>query len=332
MDGPQIGTLNLLVKYGEKPEQVLWTRTGSQGAVWHLASSTISQQPGQNYQVVFEALRDGFLGVMALDDISERPGICGTKKHCTFETDDCGLLVSKPQAWVRQDGAGCQGPPTDHTQSTPEGHYMFINTSTSALHSGQTAVLRSQGFPPLLGTHCVTFWYYLSSSNPGSLSVSVEEGGRQKEKSHVRRVQAEGWRHGNVTVKVQAEWQVAFVVEGAGGGPSSFLALDDFHVEEGVCLEAGSCNFESGTCGWNKPHGDWYSWDWKAGATPSLSPSPKEDHSLGTKAGHYAYVDVAVLGLGRRTAARLASEPLPSTTSSCLRFHYHMDFLGQSCK
>lgn len=48
-------------------------------------------------------------------------------------------------------------------------------------------------------------------------------------------------------------------------------------------------------------------------------------------AGHYAYVDLAVLSLGKSTA-RLASEPLASTTGSCLWFHYHMDFLGHSCK
>lgn len=48
-------------------------------------------------------------------------------------------------------------------------------------------------------------------------------------------------------------------------------------------------------------------------------------------AGHYAYVDMAVLGSGK-SAACLASEPLVPTTGACLRFHYHMDFLDHSCE
>ncbi|XP_061460449.1 apical endosomal glycoprotein [Rhineura floridana] len=330
MEGPQIGTLNLIVRYAGEPEQVLWTRKGSHGMVWHRGFSTMPQQPGQNYQVIFEALRDGFLGTMALDDITVTPGACRPQKHCSFETDNCGFSISNQQAWERQNGAGGQGPPVDHTLGTPKGHYLFINTSVDALPSGQRAALWSPpAFLPWLRTHCVTFWYYLSSSDARSLSAYVKEGGTQREVLIMSMMQAEAWLYGNFTVTVQDEWQVAFVVEGAGGGPSSYFALDDFEVKEGSCREAGSCNFELGPCGWRKPHGDWYSWDWKDGATPSQSSSPKVDHILGTKAGHYAYVDVAVLGMGRGTA-RLASEPLPPTDGACLHFYYHMDFLGQS--
>ncbi|XP_044295682.1 apical endosomal glycoprotein [Varanus komodoensis] len=330
MDGPQIGTLALLVKQAGKAEQVLWTRTGSQGAVWHRGLATISLPPGQSYQVVFEALRDGFLGAMGLDDLSVRPRACGAQKHCSFEADDCGLVASRPQTWARQDGAGGRGPPTDHTRGTPAGHYMLVNTSAAALPSGQAALLRSQAFLPLPRPQCLSFWYHPSGSSPGSLQVSVEEGSLRREMLRVSSLPAEGWRYGSFTVRVQGEWQVAFSVEGAGGGPSSFFALDDLRVAEGACLGTGSCDFESGTCGWSKPHGDWYSWDWKQGATPAQSPSPEEDHTFGTTAGHYAYVDTAALGPGRNAPARLASEPLPPTSGSCLQFYHRMDSLGQS--
>lgn len=51
---------------------------------------------------------------------------------------------------------------------------------------------------------------------------------------------------------------------------------------------AGSCDFESGLCGWS--HLAWpslggYSWDWSSGATPSRYPQPTVDHTLGTEAG-----------------------------------------------
>ncbi|XP_053138494.1 apical endosomal glycoprotein [Hemicordylus capensis] len=331
MDGPQIGTLNLKVKCAGELEQVLWTRTGSQGAVWHRGVATITHQPGGNYQVrvVFEALRNGFLGAMALDDITVTPQVCPAQKHCSFETDGCGFSVERQDSWVRQDGLAGQGPPTDHTLGTPTGHYMVIGTSSKALPSGQKATLRSQAFLPLRHAHCVTFWYHLSSSDPGVLHAFVEEEGARREGLSISAMQGKGWHYGSFSVQVQQGWQVVFVAEGAGGGSSSYVALDDFSVTDGDCPKAGSCGFESGPCGWSKPQGDWNSWDWKEGATPSQSTSPKEDRTLGTKAGHYAYVDIALLGMGRNPA-RLASEPLPATSSSCLLFHYHMDFLGQS--
>ncbi|XP_015272268.1 PREDICTED: apical endosomal glycoprotein [Gekko japonicus] len=329
MDGPQIGTLNLKVKRSEEPEQVLWTRTGSHGAVWHRGLSSIPHQPAQNYQVIFEANRDGFLGAMALDDITVTLGDCSAQKHCFFETNDCGFLGTKQHPWIRQTGTGGQGPLTDHTLGTPKGHYMIINCSANTLPLGQKATLQSPAFPSLLHTHCVMFWYYLNSSDPGSLTVHVEERGTQRKMLSINAMQEEAWHYSNFSVQVQDEWRVVFVAEGAGGGSSSYIAIDDFHVKEGTCPKSGSCDFESGMCGWSKPRGDWYSWDWKEGATPLQSPSPKEDHTLGSEAGHYAYVDIGVLGMGRN-AAGLVSEHLPATTGSCLQFRYHMDFREQS--
>ncbi|KAJ7308087.1 hypothetical protein JRQ81_008593 [Phrynocephalus forsythii] len=331
LDGPQIGTLNLLMKSAGEPERVLWTRTGSQGAIWHRAFATLSRPVGRDFQVVFEALRNGFLGSVGLDDISVVPGTCGTPAECSFETDECGLLAGGTQDWVRQNATGGWGPRIDHTSGTPQGHYLLLNTSGNAPPTGPKATLRSGAFPPWPRTRCVTFWYYLMSSRPGSLHTYVHEGGQQKELATVNLVPGESWHYGAFSVQVQREWQAVLVAAAGDGGPASYLALDDLHVQEGACSEPGSCDFERSLCGWRKPPGDWYSWDQKEGATPSQSPSPKKDHTLGDEAGHYVYVDIAVLGLGRNTA-RLASEPLPSTAGSCLRFHYHMDFLGQSSR
>ncbi|XP_066466993.1 apical endosomal glycoprotein [Tiliqua scincoides] len=329
MDGPQIGTLNLKVKHPGEEEQLLWTRRGSYGAVWHRGLSTLVHQSDQHYQVIFEALRDGFLGTMALDDISVTPGACAAQKECSFEADNCGLEMGKQDAWVRRNGAGGQGPPTDHTLGTPAGHYVIINTSSSALPAGRKGSLQSQVFLPLRHTHCVTFWYQLSDSDPGSLRAYVKEGAAPREMLRVGPVQGAAWRRSSFEVEVRQAWQVLFVAESAGMSPSSYVALDDLHVTEGACPGPGSCDFETGTCGWSKPHGDWYGWDWKEGLTPTQSPFPKVDHTLGTNAGHYAYVDIAVLAMGR-TAARLVSEPLPATTGSCLHFYYNMNFFGQS--
>lgn len=73
-------------------------------------------------QVIFEANRDGFLGAMALDDITVTPGGCSAQSHCSFETDDCGFWSSKEHPWIWQTGTGGQGPLTDHTLGTPKGN------------------------------------------------------------------------------------------------------------------------------------------------------------------------------------------------------------------
>lgn len=106
------------------------------------------------------------------------------------------------------------------------------------------------------------------------------------------------------------------------------MALDDIFLQEGLCAQPGSCDFESGLCGWSHlvwPSLGGYSWDWSSGATPSRYPKPTVDHTLGTEAGHFAFFETSMLGPGGQ-AAWLRSEPLPATTASCLHFWYFMGF------
>lgn len=72
-------------------------------------------------QVIFEALRDGFLGSIALDDLTVTPGTCPAQRDCSFEAGECGFSVPKQQAWQRQNGARGWGPPVDHTMGEPRG-------------------------------------------------------------------------------------------------------------------------------------------------------------------------------------------------------------------
>lgn len=74
-------------------------------------------------QVAFEALRDGFLGDMALDDLALTAGPCGADLSCSFEADTCGLAASGQHSWLRQsNGTGTTvGPSADHTTGTATG-------------------------------------------------------------------------------------------------------------------------------------------------------------------------------------------------------------------
>ncbi|XP_048205023.1 apical endosomal glycoprotein [Perognathus longimembris pacificus] len=329
--GPQIGTLRLALRRDGEQDTWLWSRTGTHGNRWHQAWATLHHGPlpGPKYQLLFEGLRDGYRGTMALDDMAVRPGPCWAPRSCSFEDSACGFSTGGRGLWTRQANASGQalwGPRTDHTTETTQGHYMVVDTSPEALPQGQAASLTSAPHPPLARPSCLTFWYHLSLRSPGALRVHVEEGRRRQ----VLSLSAPGgraWRLAGVDLRAERTWRVVFEAV-AAGVEDSYVALDDLSLHDGPCARPGSCDFESGLCGWS--HLAWpslggYSWDWSGAAIPSRYPQPAVDHTLGTQAGHFAFFETGVLGPGGR-AAWLRSEPLPATRASCLRFWYHMGF------
>ncbi|XP_040860535.1 apical endosomal glycoprotein [Ochotona curzoniae] len=324
--GPQIGTLRLaLRRAGEDTE--LWSRSGTHGNRWHEAWATLYHQPDSGeYQLLFEGLRDGYQGTMALDDVALRPGPCWAPKRCSFEDSLCGFSAAGESSWRHQAGASAHswGPSTDHSTGTAKGHYMLVDTSQAALARGQVATLTSGEHRALTQPGCLTFWYQLSPRSPGTLRVYVEEGGRRQ----VFSVSAHGgfaWRLGSVDVQAEWAWRVVFEAM-ATGEKHSYVALDDLLLQDGPCPQPGSCDFESGLCGWS--HLAWPSlgrpsWDWSSAATPSRYPQPRTDHTLGTAEGHFTFFETGVLGAGGR-AAWLRSEPLPPTQAACFRFWYYL--------
>ncbi|XP_054094172.2 apical endosomal glycoprotein isoform X2 [Callithrix jacchus] len=328
--GPQIGTLRLAMRR-EGEDTHLWSRSGTHGNRWHQAWATLSHQPGSQapYQLLFEGLRDGYHGTMALDDVAVRPGPCWAPDYCSFEDSDCGFSPGGQSLWRRQANASghtAWGPPADHTTETAQGHYMVVDTSPDALPWGQTASLTSKEHRPLAQSACLTFWYHGSLLSPGALQVHLEEGRRHQVLS-LSAHEGLAWQLGSVEVQAEQAWRVVFEAVGTGVA-HSYVALDDLLLQDGPCPQPGSCDFESGLCGWS--HRAWpglggYSWDWGGGAAPSRYLQPPVDHTLGTEAGHFAFFETGVLGPGGR-AAWLRSEPLPATPASCLRFWYHMGF------
>ncbi|NWH34041.1 AEGP protein, partial [Chloropsis hardwickii] len=350
--GPQIGTLNLKLWPEGGEEVVLWTRRGTQGSIWHRAWATLPATGQQRYQVrprppmslaparhrlsdttawgqvAFEVLRDGFLGDVGLDDIMQTAGPCGAELSCSFEVEGCGLAASRKGTWQRQsNGTGTTaGPVADHTTGTAAGHYMVVNTGRVSLPAGHTAALTSQPYQPSVSAQCLAFWYQLSAGTPGSLKVFVEQSRVRRKVLSMSTMEGSNWHRSHVTIQPDGDWQVVFEAVGAGGD-HGYIALDDLHVSEGACPKPASCDFEQDTCGWSSPsdprlHS--FAWGWKSGITLAKYPGPEQDHTLGTRNGHYMHFDTSVLG-ARGTSALLESPPLPAATDSCLRFWYHMD-------
>ncbi|XP_053940464.1 apical endosomal glycoprotein isoform X2 [Cuculus canorus] len=326
--GPQIGTLNLKLQPEGAEETVLWTRRGTQGSIWHRGWATLPATGQQRYRVAFEALRDGFLGDVALDDLALTAGPCAAELSCSFEADTCGLVSSGQRTWLRQsNGTGTvAGPAADHSTGTVAGHYLVVSTDGTSLPAGRAAALTSQPYQSSAPTQCLAFWYQLSATTPGSLSVSMEQSGVRMKVLDVSAVAGDTWHRGHVTVRPDGDWQAIFEAVGAGGD-HGYIALDDLHVSDGACPEPASCDFEQDLCGWSSssdPRLHTFAWGWKNGTPLAKYPGPEQDHTLGTRHGHYVHFDTSMLGAGG-TAARLESQPLPAAADSCLRFWYHMD-------
>ncbi|NXI67052.1 AEGP protein, partial [Anseranas semipalmata] len=326
--GPQIGTLNLKLQLEGAEETVLWTQRGTRGSLWHRGLVTLPATGQQRYRLAFEALRDGFMGDMALDDLTLTAGACGAELSCSFEAGTCGLVGSEQPAWLRQSNSTgtTTGPPADHTTGTATGHYMVVSTSKGSLPARHTATLTSAPYQPSAPAQCLAFWYQLSTGAPGSLSILVEESGVRRKLFSVSTMEGEAWHRGHVTVQADEDWKAIFEAVGAGGD-RGYIALDDLHVSDGACPEPASCDFELDMCGWSSPsderlHG--FAWGWKSGVPLAKYPGPEQDHTLGTRDGHYIHFDTRVLGAGG-TAARLESQHLPAAADACLRFWYHMD-------
>uniref|UniRef100_A0A8B9DUB8 MAM domain containing 4 n=1 Tax=Anser cygnoides TaxID=8845 RepID=A0A8B9DUB8_ANSCY len=238
--GPQIGTLNLKLQLEGAEETVLWTQRGTQGSLWHRGLATLPATGRQRYRLAFEALRDGFVGDVALDDLLVTEGTCGAELSCSFEADACGLTGSKQPTWLRQSNSTgtIAGPPADHTTGTAAGHYMVVSTSKGSLPMGHKATLTSAPYQPSAPAQCLAFWYQLSTGDPGSLSILVEESGVLRKLFSMSTMEGDTWHRSHATVQADGDWKAIFEVVGAGGD-HGYIALDDLHVSDGACPEPG---------------------------------------------------------------------------------------------
>lgn len=118
---------------------------------------------------------------MAIDDISNQEGECPGSEVCTFEEDLCSWINAENGVlddfdWLRNSGATpslSTGPSVDHTLGTPQGFYLYIETSNS-YKKGTKAWLLSEHYDA--GPHCLAFWHHLYGQDIGNLSVYTRIG------------------------------------------------------------------------------------------------------------------------------------------------------------
>ncbi|XP_007898421.2 apical endosomal glycoprotein [Callorhinchus milii] len=328
MYGPRVGTLNLIVQQLGSAEVLLWTRTGTHGNHWRPGFHTIPPQ-AQSFQLMFEASSKDGAGHIALDDITVVTGSCKPQRFCTFETNTCGFTANNLPNWERQNAAGgsiASKPPADHTSETAEGYYMMAVTGDYNVPNGFKKLLTSSLQEPTpLGT-CLHFWFYMNGKNPGTLNVYFEENNQKRYRIWSESVgQGDVWQLGTANIKTAYNWKVLFEAVGAGS-EDSYIALDDVRFSEKACPTPGVCDFEQNICSWrNKldPGLDQVDWNHRKSDSHSIYKGPNEDHTLGTREGHYMFLDFSAIN--REEKALLMSEHFPPTEGSCFIFSYYVD-------
>ncbi|XP_033935995.2 LOW QUALITY PROTEIN: MAM and LDL-receptor class A domain-containing protein 1, partial [Pseudochaenichthys georgianus] len=101
--------------------------------------------------------------------------------------------------------------------------------------------------------------------------------------------------------------------------------------DEQGCSPELQCSFEHGLCSWKQEQsgGDVFDWTLIQGPTPTLNTGPWKDHTLGTSAGHYLYIESSGPQEFKDSAVLLSRAFRPTVQwggrKHCVfRFHYHM--------
>lgn len=87
-----------------------------------------SPPPVLCFQLIFEVVRSGFDGRVAIDDVSFVDRECAVPRMCSFEDQRCGFTTSGEAAWHHRNGhsSTAVGPRIDHTLETPTGEGQSI--------------------------------------------------------------------------------------------------------------------------------------------------------------------------------------------------------------
>lgn len=96
--------------------------------------------------------------------------------------------------------------------------------------------------------------------------------------------------------------------------------------DEVVCSNyVERCNFETDICNWIQDDSDDFNWAYKSGGTSTIGTGPRLDHTYGTLAGHYIYIETSS-PQRYNDKARLKSPVFQMTNSgNCrMRLFYHM--------
>ena len=327
MFGPTIGRLNLYLKTNVN-STLFWSHTGPQGDMWKKASRTVKSNI--DYTLTFEGIvGNGYQGDIAIDDISMATSPCPPDPACDFQSGFCSWTQSTTDNfdWTRsRNGTSSRGtgPPYDHTFGSDSGYFAYIETSVR--QPKDQAALISPVFSTT-SNQCFNFWYHMYGNTIGKLLIHQ----RLKNSGTVKTIwlksgdQGNQWHHGFALVSAASEPYTIEIVGVKGTGYTGDIAIDDLQMISGNCPSQSFCTFEQDTCSWsNVLIGDDFDWQRDNGGTPSSTTGPSVDHTFGTQAGFYMYIETS--GVGRKPGERawLRSDYQDPLQVGCVSFWYFM--------
>uniref|UniRef100_W5LYY5 MAM domain-containing protein n=1 Tax=Lepisosteus oculatus TaxID=7918 RepID=W5LYY5_LEPOC len=309
---PPAGSLSVKLRWhSDGAETVLWTRRGAHGNTWHLGNCPIAPSSG-NFQLVLEALRDGYDGRVAVDDVMVLSQPCPAHTSCSFDASACEFSSTGAERWVRQNrvsGSISHGPETDHSLGTETGTTLVFFGDVTYVAGGPNQ------------SQLLALFFHILSLSPDKIRLELG--------SPVQLF----WSRSSseITGAKESERKLVFEAEGAGG-VGTHIAIDDITFSPHSCPEPASvCDFERGMCSWTNtqnPKLDQLDWDWTSTEVERQYPTPPHDHSLGTVHGHFLFLPSSP----RETAGQkawLLSPHLPPTRGTCLRFWAYRNPLSE---
>ncbi|XP_033109454.1 MAM and LDL-receptor class A domain-containing protein 1-like [Anneissia japonica] len=229
---------------------------------------------------------------------------------CDFDLNTCQYTQDTDDRfdWTRHrlsSGTSETGPSADHTQNNGNGYYMYIEVSQSGIKKGWQARLRSPVLSGLPSDTCLEFYYHMYGRTMGTLNVVMN---RTQQANQVvwSKTGEKGnkWYRGLVHIPSMSQnFQITF--EGVrGNGRYSDIAIDD------VKLMNENCYID-------------FNWERQSGRTGSSNTGPTTDHTTGTSAGYYIYIETSSPRLPN-DVAKVSTPRIRTPSSACLTFWYHM--------
>lgn len=295
-------------------------------------------------------------------DQSDETQCSGYPSRCSFSNSFCDWSQDKGDNfdWTRRNSptpSRGTGPTRDHTSGLKTGGFVYIETS-SPRKPGDVARLLSTPFQAVSSVCNLVFYFNMNGRSVGNLNVYMRTNGGS---TPVTKLLTKTGNRGDIwdraSINLISQYPFQIIIEATVGGlVYGDIAIDDVVFSKG-CVKAGnvifptavtipatvptpnqcsngqgnfkacgSCDFESGTCGWTDLSNGRYNFS-RHSATQNQGAivGPPVDHTKGSPSGYYVFVEGSQGVFFSK--ALFQSQLLPPSASTCEMYFYY-DMFG----
>ena len=300
-----------------------------------------------------------------VSDCADNSDEANCKGLCSFETDYCGWKNgSNPLQLLRVQSSRFGHPNYDHTTKKSGGWFLAIDAKKGK-KGDKASILYPKIGTATKGKCYFSLWYHIEGQDVGTINIYANDGSSQKKVWSMGADSGAGWYEGGFFIGRVSSIAVTIEVV-HGGGTTGDIAIDDvgfhrcfagaeecmadeFQCASGQCIPIdkvcdlvqdcfdnsdesaciGNCNFEKDSCGWELEAAyDDFNWEIAQGGTGSYGTGPDNDHTLGTPAGHYVYVEGSYPRV-KGDAAWMMSPWFVNPTYNC-QFSFWVHMMGRN--